>query len=230
MESYNVYYPGSPHESAPGYLPGKAAFNYSEWMHLGHTLHSQSPESAEITQLRTRLAMAESRLVEMQEDVTEAKTVIDYLLKLNACNYSLGHNGLPQHTSSAVEEAKGILTPIIGLLQDIVRAGLSSREQLFHSEIRPTLKSGNLIDLPNEEPRPEQVAKDSWGQPDLISFDSNTLLPAPLVARFRNVRHRSADAKGNFAEHPPEVFLLLWLLSWKMLIIYHRPARGQSSD
>ncbi|KAL8905576.1 MAG: hypothetical protein Q9171_006610 [Xanthocarpia ochracea] len=178
-------------------------------MHPGYKLHAQPSESMENTILRTRLAVAESRLVEMQKDIAEAKTVINYLLNLNpganSHNYSLKPSGLPQYTPSIVEEAKGILTPIIGLLQDIVRAGLFSREQLIHSEARSSLRSGNLIDLLNEEPRPEvQVAKDLWGQPDLMSFESNTLLPVPLVTRFRNVRDWSGDAKGNFAEHSLE--------------------------
>ncbi|KAL8856611.1 MAG: hypothetical protein Q9178_006766 [Gyalolechia marmorata] len=178
-------------------------------MHPSYNFHGQPSDSTEITILRSNLAVAESRMVEMQKDIAEAKTVIDYLLKLNAGaashNYSLGPSGLPQYTSNTVEEAKSILTPIISLMQDIVRAGLPNRERLMHFEPRTGLKSGNLIDLLNEEPRPAvQVAKDSWGQPDLMSFESNTLLPTPLVTRFRNVRDWSGDAKGNFAERSPE--------------------------
>ncbi|KAL8915810.1 MAG: hypothetical protein Q9172_006645 [Xanthocarpia lactea] len=209
METHNVYYPGFSQEPFPDHTPGNTAFKYSGRMYPSYNFHGQPSDSTEITILRSNLALAESRIVEMQKDIAEAKTVIDYLLKLNAGadshNYRLRPSGLPQDTSSAVQDAKGILTPIIGLLQDVVGAGLFSREQLIHSASRSSLKSGNLIDLLNEEPRPEvQVAKDSWGQPDLMSFESNTLLPASLVTRFRNVRDWSGDAKGNFAEHSPK--------------------------
>ena len=234
MENRHICYLGVSPEPFSNHTPGKTAFNYSRRMCPSYNLHRQPSDSTEITILRSNLALAESRIVEMQKDIAEAKTVINYLLKLNAGadshNYRLKPSGLPQHTSSAVQDVKGILTPIIGLLQDVVGAGLFSREQLIQSGTHSSLKSGNLIDLLNLEPRPEQLAKDSSGQPDLMSFESDTLLPAPLVTRFRNVRDWSGDAKGNFAGHSPEVFPLLWLLSWKMLIIYHRPARGQSSD
>lgn len=186
IQGINAQYPGFSHESVPGYLPGIAPFDYSGWFDHGHNRNSQNTESKEMIVLRSKLALAESRVEELRKDKAEAKNVISYLLKLNA---GAGfHNERPYasvpcvvpqytHNSCSTGDAKDIFNPIIALLHEVVRTGPLDRNLRTQSAPRPTLGSGNLLDLLDEGPRSEDEAK---GVED-SSKPSSTLLECPKV-------------------------------------------------
>ncbi|KAL8758242.1 MAG: hypothetical protein Q9199_001652 [Rusavskia elegans] len=186
IQGLNAQYPGFSPKLAAGYLPAIAPFDYSGWFDHGHNWNSQNAESKEMIVLRSKLALAESCVEELRKDKAEAKNVIDYLLKLNAgagfhkeSPYAPVPCVVPQytHNSRSAGDVNDILNPIIALLHDIVRAGPLDRNPRTLSAPRPTLGSGNLLDLLDEEPRSEDEAK---GVKD-SSKPSSTPLECPKV-------------------------------------------------
>ncbi|KAI4262158.1 MAG: hypothetical protein L6R42_002660 [Xanthoria sp. 1 TBL-2021] len=188
IQGLNARYPGFSPKPAAGYLPGIAPFDYSGWFDQGHNGNSQNTESKEMIVLRSKLALAESRVEELRKDKAEAKNVIDYLLKLNAgagfhkeSPYTPVPCVVPQytHNSRSAGDVNDILNPIIALLHDIVRAGPLDRNPRTQSAPRPSLGSGNLLDLLDEGPRSEDEAKGVENS----SKPSSTLLECPKVTK-----------------------------------------------
>ncbi|KAI4235739.1 MAG: hypothetical protein LQ349_002954, partial [Xanthoria aureola] len=163
VQDLNTQYPGFYHQPVTDYLPGLAPFDYSAWFDHGHHPSIQKIESREMIVLRSKLAVAESRIKELQKDTAEAKNVINYLLKLNAgaslheaSPYaSVACNALQYtHDPRSAGNVKDILSPIIAVLQGIVHAG-----PLDQGLIAQSASPASLLDLFDEGPRSEDEAK-----------------------------------------------------------------------
>ncbi|KAL8996886.1 MAG: hypothetical protein Q9169_003697 [Polycauliona sp. 2 TL-2023] len=157
----SAQYPSFSHASSTSYLPEMAAFDYSGWFGHGHKPISQDFPLMEMITLRSKLAVAESRVDELQKEKAVAKNVIDYLLKRNAGagNHTgppctPGPGGSPQftHTTRVAQDVKDILDPVIGLLHQMVRAGSFERMPPAPSAPSQALGSGKLLDLLDEGP------------------------------------------------------------------------------
>ena len=181
VQDLNTRYPGFYHQPVADYLPGLAPFDYSAWFDDGHHPNIQKIESREIIILRSKLAVAESRIEELQKDTAEAKNVINYLLKLNAgaslhkaypyasvaCN-SLQYAQYPRSAGNF----KDILSPIIAVLQGIIHVG-----PLEQGLIARSASPASLLDLFDEGPRSEDEAKGV----EESSEASSTLFDYPKV-------------------------------------------------
>ncbi|KAL8767260.1 MAG: hypothetical protein Q9209_006186 [Squamulea sp. 1 TL-2023] len=197
--------------------------------------------------------MLENRVAELQNDKAEAKIVIEHLIKMQSCanggiccNPGHGCSLHSKHTPSGAEETRNLLMPVIGLLHDIVRAGILERQQFVHSDPCPSIESGNLLDFLDEEPLPEvrampaaifpdhpaalqgssklaqaaekpqdklagdQMEQTDAQQQDLMSFEMDSLAPAPLVTRFRNAQAQSGSRKDNSMEDNPNPVIDLY--------------------
>ncbi|KAL8851839.1 MAG: hypothetical protein Q9221_003265 [Calogaya cf. arnoldii] len=188
IQSLDAKYPGFSHEPGAGYMAGIAAFDYSKWVHHAHKTNSQNTDSTELAVLRSKLAVAESRVEELRKDKAKAQDVIDYLLKLNAGVGLHGESlctsvprGLPQYTqiSRAAEDVKAILGPVINLLHEIIRTDHSFLSPFAQSLARPSLGGANLLDMLDEGPSFGDKAKG----PDDFSGHSSTLFGSPKFAK-----------------------------------------------
>ncbi|KAL8978630.1 MAG: hypothetical protein Q9205_005831 [Flavoplaca limonia] len=149
-------------ESHAGYLPEMAAFDYSGWIGPGQNPSGQHLESKEVLDLRSKLAVAESRVDELQKEKAVAKNVIDYLLKQSGgASFDEGSFYTPQHAnySRAAGDVKEILDPIIGLLHDIVRVAPLRQNSFTQSVPHTGSGSGTLVDLLSDEPGPGDAGK-----------------------------------------------------------------------
>ncbi|KAL8896242.1 MAG: hypothetical protein Q9192_003198 [Flavoplaca navasiana] len=162
LHGLSTHYPCFSHESHAGYLPEMAAFDYSGWIGPGQNPSGQNLESKEVLDLRSKLAVAESRVDELQKENAVAKNVIDYLLKQSG-SASLYEGSLytPQHAnySRAAEDVKEILNPIIGLLHDIVRAAPLCQNSFTQSVPHTDFGSGTLVDLLSDASEPGDAGK-----------------------------------------------------------------------
>ncbi|KAL8878970.1 MAG: hypothetical protein Q9198_003329, partial [Flavoplaca austrocitrina] len=134
-----------------------AAFDYSRWVGPGQNPSGHNLEPNEVLDLRSKLAVAESRVDELQKEKAVAKNVIDYLLKQSGgASFYEGSPYTPQHAnySRAAEDVKEILNPIIGLLHDIVRVAPVRQNSFTQSVPHTDFESGTLVDLLSDEPGP----------------------------------------------------------------------------
>ncbi|KAI4222834.1 MAG: hypothetical protein L6R36_005866 [Xanthoria steineri] len=181
MEDVQDLNTGFYHQPVADYLPGLAPFDYSAWFDHDHHPNIQKIESRETIVLRSKLAIAESRVKELQKDKAEAKSVINYLLKLNAgaslqkaSSYGFVACTSPQysHDPRSAENVKDILSPVIAVLQGIIHAG-----PLDQGLIAQPTSPASLLDLFDEGPRSEDEAKGV----EESSEASSTLFDCPKV-------------------------------------------------
>ena len=162
LHGLSPHYPCFSHESHAGYLPEIAAFDYSGWVGPGQNQSDQNLEPNEVLNLRSKLAVAESRVDELQKEKAVTKNVIDYLLKQSGgASLYEGSPYTPQHANSsrAAEDVKEILNPIIGLLHDIVHLVPLRQNSVTQSVPHTDFGSGPLIDLLSDEPEPGDAGK-----------------------------------------------------------------------
>ncbi|KAL8653053.1 MAG: hypothetical protein Q9226_004003 [Calogaya cf. arnoldii] len=203
IQGLDARYPGSSYEPGVGYLPGIAAFDYSKWVDHGYKANSKDTDSTELAVLRSKLAVAESRVEELRKDKDKAQNVIDYLLKQNAGVGFHGQSpctpvlpGLPQYAQSsrAAGDVKAILSPIINLLHEIIRVDHSGRSPFAQSLACPCLGPANLLDNLDEGPRSGDKAKG----PDDSSGHSSMLLGSPEFAK--SMEASPAESAKDLAE------------------------------
>ncbi|KAL8780920.1 MAG: hypothetical protein Q9213_006231 [Squamulea squamosa] len=232
----STQYPNFTLGSVPGYLPGNVAFDYSGWLDHTRKQDGQPSESAEISILRSKLAIAENRVAELQKDKAEAKVVIDHLIKTQpcasggvCCNSGHGCSPSSKHIPSGAEETRNLLMPVIGLLHDIVRAGILERKQLVHSNPCPSMESGNLLDFLDEEPLSEDRA-----MPAAIFSDSPAALQgsSKLIEAAKNSQGKVARdrAEQNDVQQQDLISFDMDCLAPTPLVTRFRNARAQSGS
>ncbi|KAL9627211.1 MAG: hypothetical protein Q9204_006731 [Flavoplaca sp. TL-2023a] len=208
LHGLSTHYPCFSHESHAGYLPEMAAFDYSGWIGPGQNPSRQDLEAKEVLDLRSKLAIAESRIDELQKEKAVTKNVIDYLLKQSgSANLYEGSPYTPQHAnySRAAEEVKGILNPIIGLLHDIVRAAPLHQNSVTQSVPHADFGSGTLIDLLSDESEPG----DSGKGPSDFRKPSSTPLDLAQATKPPEISPSGATGKAQAKQaHAPESNLM----------------------
>ncbi|KAL9037466.1 MAG: hypothetical protein Q9180_003700 [Flavoplaca navasiana] len=162
VHGLSPHYPYFSHESNAGYIPEMAAFDYSGWIGPGQNPSNQNLAHNDIIDLRSKLAVAETRVDELLKERAVAKNVIDCLLKQSGGASSFeGSPYTPQHAnySRAAEDVKEILNPIIGLLRDIVRVAPLRQDSVTQSVPPTDFGSGTLVDLLSDEPERGDAGK-----------------------------------------------------------------------
>ncbi|KAL8731526.1 MAG: hypothetical protein Q9166_003372 [cf. Caloplaca sp. 2 TL-2023] len=179
LQSYNAQFPLG--NSAPGHLPGNAALDYPGWVHQACKPAGHNSEAFEISILRSKLAAADCRLVELQKDKEAAQTVNDLILR------SVTRAGLNRSSTCSClavdlpyfadavrtgRDIQDILMAILGVMRETSNVGRTEHNRSLDAGLRTNATNGNLLDLDDEQPSSKALVHGEGGLLDHLGAAS----------------------------------------------------------